>query len=107
MNNYTRAGMNSVLSSPKHRGSTPLYHGKEAGLVIRRPNPTDRRVNVLTVTTRGRQVRECLPARLFEPPEAFRKLPAQDQVKFRDAMLGAVGRQPRQRLEVRTTRRAG
>src|SRR5215471_1255964 len=38
------------------------------GLAIRRPNPTDRRVNVLVVTPRGRQVREELIERLFEPP---------------------------------------
>ena len=60
------------------------------GLAIRRPNPTDRRVNVLVVTPRGRQVREELIERLFEPPAAFRRLPASEQTRFRDVMLAAV-----------------
>src|SRR5215472_5516746 len=60
------------------------------GLVIRRPNPTDRRVNVLVVTPRGRQVRAELIDRLFEPPEAFKRLPAREQGRFRDVMLAAV-----------------
>ena len=60
------------------------------GLVIRRPNPTDRRVNVLVVTPSGKQVREELIERLFEPPEAFRRLPAGEQTRLRDAMLAAV-----------------
>lgn len=61
-----------------------------SGLVIRRPNPTDRRVNVLIVTPRGKHVREELIERLFEPPEAFRRLPAGEQTRFRDVMLAAV-----------------
>jgi len=62
------------------------------GLVVRSPRPTDRRINVLTVTPKGRAVREKLISRLFEPPEAFRSLPLEDQARFRDAMLAAVGR---------------
>jgi DNA-binding MarR family transcriptional regulator len=63
----------------------------EAGrLVIRQPNPVDRRVNVLIVTAKGKQVRKALVGRLFEPPEAFRRLPARDQTRFRNAMLAAV-----------------
>jgi MarR family transcriptional regulator, organic hydroperoxide resistance regulator len=85
----------------------PTDRLEEAGLVIRRPNPADRRVNVLTVTTKGRHVRKRLLVRLFEPPETFQKLPVQDQIKLRDAMLGAVGRQQAKRVEVTTARRAG
>ena len=68
----------------------PTDRLEEKGLVVRRPHPTDRRINVLTVTARGRQVRDQLIARLFEPPEALRRLPAADQVRFRDALLAAV-----------------
>ena len=68
----------------------PTDRLEERGLVARRPHPTDRRINVLTVTARGRQVREQLIAQLFEPPEALRRLPASDQQRFRDAMLAAV-----------------
>jgi MarR family transcriptional regulator, organic hydroperoxide resistance regulator len=70
----------------------PTDRLEEGGLVVRRPQPSDRRINILTVTARGRQVRETLLRKLFEPPEAFRRLPAADQARFRDAMLAAVGR---------------
>jgi DNA-binding MarR family transcriptional regulator len=70
----------------------PTDRLEEGGLVVRRPHPNDRRVNVLTVTPRGRRVRESLIERLFAPPEAFRRLPAKDQERFRDAMLATVGR---------------
>jgi DNA-binding MarR family transcriptional regulator len=70
----------------------PTDRLEEKGLVVRSPRPTDRRINVLTVTPKGRDVREMLVTRLFDPPEAFLRLPAADQARFRDAMLAAVGR---------------
>jgi MarR family transcriptional regulator, organic hydroperoxide resistance regulator len=70
----------------------PTDRLEEKGYVVRRPQPTDRRVNVLTVTASGRRAREELLRRLFDPPESFRRLPAADQEKFRDAMLAAIGR---------------
>ena len=83
----------------------PTDRLEDAGLVIRQTNPADRRVNVLVVTTQGRQVRDELIDRLFEPPAAFRRLPAREQARFRDVMLAAVRgtpvptqpREPRQR----------
>jgi DNA-binding MarR family transcriptional regulator len=69
----------------------PTDRLEESGLVVRRPNPTDRRVNVLTVTAKGRRIRDRLIARLFEPPAALRRLPAADQTRFRDAMAAMVG----------------
>jgi DNA-binding MarR family transcriptional regulator len=68
----------------------PTDRLEDAGLVLRQAHPADRRVNVLIVTARGRQVREEVIDRLFEPPEAFRRLPAGDLVRFRDVMLAAV-----------------
>ncbi|HEV2014536.1 MAG TPA: MarR family winged helix-turn-helix transcriptional regulator [Candidatus Dormibacteraeota bacterium] len=63
----------------------------EAGrLVIRQPNRSDRRVNVLIVTAKGNQVRQKLIERLFEPPEDFRRLPAREQTRFRNVMLATV-----------------
>lgn len=70
----------------------PTDRLEEKGLVVRSPRPTDRRINILTVTQRGREVRQALVSRLFDPPEAFRSLPPEDQARFRDAMLAAVGR---------------
>jgi len=68
----------------------PTDRLEECGLAIRQANPADRRVNVLIVTPRGKQVRDALIGRLFEPPEAFRRLPAKEQAQFRDVMLAAV-----------------
>lgn len=68
----------------------PTDRLEERGLVARRPHPSDRRVKELTVTKRGRQVREELITQLFEPPEALRRLPPAELAPLRDAMLAAV-----------------
>jgi DNA-binding MarR family transcriptional regulator len=68
----------------------PTDRLEESGLVIRKANPKDRRINVLIATPKGKQVRANLIARLFEPPEAFRRLPAKEQKRFKDVMLAAV-----------------
>src|SRR5207248_4864358 len=49
----------------------PTDRLEEGGLVIRRPQPTDRRINTLAVTARGKRVRQALIRTLFEPPEAL------------------------------------
>jgi DNA-binding MarR family transcriptional regulator len=68
----------------------PTDRLEESGLVERRPHPSDRRINVLTITARGRTVRDRLIERLFDPPEALRRLTPADQRRFRDAMVEAV-----------------
>ena len=68
----------------------PTDRLEEAGLVIRRPNPDDRRVNVLVVTPKGARVRKKLIARLLDPPAAFRRMPAADQARFRDVMIESL-----------------
>jgi len=74
----------------------PTDRLEEAGLVIRRPNPDDRRVNVLVVTPKGVRARKKLIARLLEPPAAFRRMPAADQARFRDVMIESLrGRRPK------------
>lgn len=75
----------------------PTDRLEESRLVIRQPQRSDRRINILTVTPKGRQVRQMLVRRLFEPPEAFRRLPPADQARFRDVMKAAVGRKPPKR----------
>jgi DNA-binding MarR family transcriptional regulator len=60
------------------------------GLVVRKTNPSDRRANVLVVTPKGKQVRDELIRRLFEPPDAFSNLSAKEQERFRDVMSAAV-----------------
>ena len=68
----------------------PTDRLEQGGLVVRQANPADRRFNVLMVTPRGSQVRQDLIERLFEPPEAFRRMSAAEQARFRDVMLAAV-----------------
>src|SRR5438552_17120502 len=68
----------------------PTDRLEEAGLVVRKPNAADRRVNVLVVTQKGARVRDQLINLLFEPPAAFRRLPAKEQARFRDVMREAA-----------------
>jgi DNA-binding MarR family transcriptional regulator len=68
----------------------PTDRLEKSGLVIRQTHPADRRVNVLVVTANGKRVRDELIRRLFEPPQAFRRLSAKEQDRFRDVMLAAV-----------------
>jgi DNA-binding MarR family transcriptional regulator len=68
----------------------PTDRLEEAGLVVRKPKPADRRINVLFVTAKGKKLRDELIESLFEPPEAFRRLPAKEVARFRDVMLDAV-----------------
>jgi DNA-binding MarR family transcriptional regulator len=77
----------------------PTDRLEEAGMVVRKPNATDRRVNVLVVTPKGARVRDKLIERLFEPPAAFRRLPAEDQARFRDVMREAVRRETPARVD--------
>jgi MarR family transcriptional regulator, organic hydroperoxide resistance regulator len=73
----------------------PTDRLEEAGLVVRRPNAADRRVNVLVVTAKGARIRDELIERLFEPPAAFSHLPAKEQARFREVMRDVVrGGQP-------------
>ena len=65
----------------------PTDRLEEAGLVVRRPHASDRRVNVLVVTAKGAAVRKRLLARLLEPPAAFRRLSAREQARFREVLL--------------------
>lgn len=72
----------------------PTDRLEEARLVARHANPADRRINVLVVTPKGQKVRATLIDRLFEPPEAFRRMPTAELTRFRDVMLAAVTAMP-------------
>jgi len=76
----------------------PTDRLEEARMVIRRPNPDDRRVNVLVVTPKGVRARKKLIARLLEPPAAFERMPAADQARFRAVMIESLrGSRPKKR----------
>ena len=57
------------------------------GLVERRPHPSDRRVNALVLTERGRRTRARLVARAFQPPDCLNRLAAADRVRLRATLL--------------------
>jgi MarR family transcriptional regulator, organic hydroperoxide resistance regulator len=68
----------------------PTDRLEEAGLIVRRAKPGDRRINVLGVTAKGVAVRKRLIDKLLQPPEAFRRMGAADQARFRAVMEEAV-----------------
>ena len=69
----------------------PTDRLEESGLVVRRPNPSDRRENELVVTPKGASLRKRLIARLLDPPAGLEGLSAKDQARFSEA-LKAVAR---------------
>lgn len=69
----------------------PTDRLEQAGLVVRRPNPSDRRENELVVTPKGAALRKRLIARLLEPPAAFGELSAKEQARFRQVLEAAAG----------------
>ncbi|MBA2505164.1 MAG: MarR family transcriptional regulator [Thermoleophilaceae bacterium] len=60
------------------------------GLVERRPDPADRRVKALALTTEGLALRKLVVDRLAEPPEAIKRLSAEDQRTLRDILTRAL-----------------
>ena len=68
----------------------PADRLEEAGFVVRRAKPSDRRVNVLVVTPKGAAVRKQLISRLLEPPAAFRRMTAKEQARFREILREAA-----------------
>jgi DNA-binding MarR family transcriptional regulator len=67
---------------------------EERGLVERRPAPHDRRVKMLVVTPRGREVRQRIKERIEEPPEPLLRLDADEQSALRDLLRKALDRRP-------------
>ncbi|OLC04650.1 MAG: hypothetical protein AUI15_00735 [Actinobacteria bacterium 13_2_20CM_2_66_6] len=53
-------------------------------------HPISQKELAARLTPKGKKIREHLVERLFEPPAAFRKLPARDQARFREVILEAV-----------------
>jgi DNA-binding MarR family transcriptional regulator len=62
----------------------------EEAKFVHRTTARDRRVNVLVLTAKGKKARAQLIQRLFEPPEAFKRLAAREQARFREVMVEAV-----------------
>src|SRR6266550_8938941 len=56
------------------------------GLVERRPDPSDRRIKGLALTSGGARMRARLFARLYSAPPAVAELPESDQRSLRDVL---------------------
>lgn len=61
---------------------------EERNLVERRTSPTDRRVKTVMLTPAGEALKVQLLARMYQPPDELRSLPAADL----EALLGALGK---------------
>jgi DNA-binding MarR family transcriptional regulator len=67
--------------------ATGLIDRLEArGLVERRPDPVDRRVKGLTLTSTGARLRQRLFARLYAAPRSVAELSQRDQRCLKDAL---------------------
>jgi MarR family transcriptional regulator, organic hydroperoxide resistance regulator len=56
------------------------------GLVERRPDPNDRRIRGLALTSAGARLRQRLFARLYSAPRSVAELPQRDQRCLRDVL---------------------
>ncbi len=63
---------------------------EQRGLIERRVDPNDRRVKRIALTPEGEQVRDRMMARLYEPPEAIRRLSRAEQQQLRDLLHKAL-----------------
>ena len=80
-----RALADRLKSDPSN--VTGLIDRLEArGLVERRPDPTDRRIKGLALTSAGARLRERLFARLYSAPPAVAELSDSDQRALRDVL---------------------
>lgn len=64
------------------------------GLIVRQGAEHDRRVKQLIVTERGRELRDKLIARIFEPPAAVANLPSATKVQLATLLRAIVTEEP-------------
>jgi DNA-binding MarR family transcriptional regulator len=63
---------------------------EERGLIERRPDPDDRRVKLIALTSEGEQLRERALELLYEPPEEFGNLSAAELEQLSELLMKAV-----------------
>ena len=64
---------------------------EERGLVERTAAERDRRVKLIALTERGREIRDELNRRMSEPPEVIERLSLADQRALRDILRRGLG----------------
>jgi len=52
---------------------------EERGLIVRTPDPSDRRVKLLKLTAKGTKLRQTALERLYDPPAGFERLTPEEQ----------------------------
>jgi DNA-binding MarR family transcriptional regulator len=86
----TQAALAESIGADKTRIIGVLDDLQGKGLILREPDPTDRRVRLLSITPEGRRVRESVQAAIQEGEERLLALlPADDRRGFLSA-LGAL-----------------
>jgi MarR family transcriptional regulator, organic hydroperoxide resistance regulator len=83
----TQAALAQSIGADKTRIIPVLDELQDAGLISRQPDPADRRVYLLEVTAKGREVRDAAQAGIREREERLlARLPARDRAAFLRAL---------------------
>lgn len=77
------------------------------GLIARQGAENDRRIKMLVVTEKGRQLRDQLWARTMEPPRAVTELPEETRRKLAEALRAVVDERLAEVVDPVGVRRAG
>ena len=67
---------------------------EERDLVERRPHPSDRRVKMLALTSKGETARRRAAELMYEPPASFAALTASEQRQLRDLLRKVADADP-------------
>ncbi|MGW4569355.1 MarR family winged helix-turn-helix transcriptional regulator [Streptomyces sp. NPDC004561] len=91
----TQAALARDIGADKTRIIAVLDGLEERGLIVRRPDPADRRVRVLSLTPAGRQVREAVRSAIREREERLlARLPKEDRRGFLNALRALAALPP-------------
>jgi DNA-binding MarR family transcriptional regulator len=83
----TQAALAQAIGADKTRIIAVLDELQDAGLITRQPDPADRRAYLLSVTAKGRAVRDAAQAGIREREERLlARLPAADREAFLRAL---------------------
>lgn len=96
----TDDGAKSMSQLAEECFSTPSYMTvvvdglEERGLVRRRPDPTDRRVKLVSLTRKGKATVQRSHERMSRPPSGLRDLSQEELETLRDILAKAADRYP-------------
>ncbi|GGS88242.1 putative transcriptional regulator, MarR family protein [Planobispora rosea] len=98
----TQAALAEVIGADKTRIISTLDRLQTAGLIIREPDPRDRRARILAITDEGREVRRSVRAEIQANEERLlARLPEADRRGFLNA-LQTLHRLPREEITDRS-----